>query len=179
MLEVFHLDAKTHSEIVGWIEQTSKMLNSDKEYEYKLHFELPYPTISDNYTYTKPALEVINQHITRREMVNNVLQKVLEHHNADVRIWPHHFDTGSFIQANKNLGIGLGMAVPDGLIDDFYLYVSGYQNNEPISLSDDVGLENAKVYNSSWKGIALPVNEITEGEMLAFYNKAINLYKTT
>ena len=56
------------------------------------------------------------------------------HEVSEVRIWPHHFDTGclGYFDTKKNVSVGLGLAIPDKNVDDWYFYASGYHGEEPI-----------------------------------------------
>ncbi len=174
----FQLDGKTHSQIINWIRQTALKVKFQKVYEYKLHYELPYDQLLDDFVFQKPTEGEIKQLIQNRDLANESIEKTLNHYqqNTSTRIWPHHFDTGSFFMATDEIAIGLGMAVPDGIIDDFYLYVSGYKGHEGIELPNSLNIEKGNYYNDGWKGIALPVSGITTDEATAFYKQSINHY---
>ena len=96
--ESLELDQKTHAEIVDWIHKTSNELIPKGSYEYSLHFDLPYTSLSNEYTFHKPSAEVINEHVQRRDAVHKALEMVLENHLAPVRVWPHHFDTAMLVE---------------------------------------------------------------------------------
>lgn len=56
---------------------------------------------------------------------------------APVRVWPHHFDTGSLIPVSYNdsgeiiKSIGMGWAMPDNMVNEPYYYLS-FWSEEPI-----------------------------------------------
>lgn len=172
------LDGKTHSEIITWIRRVSLDLKYTKVYEYKLHYELPYENITSGFVFQKPSDEITNRLIQQRDLVQSSLEKVLKktHQNTLIRIWPHHFDSGSFFVIGNEIGIGLGMAIPDAMINDFYLYVSGYQGHDAMELSSSTSLEKGTYHNSGWKGFALPVSGISVEEAIDFYTQGINQY---
>lgn len=174
----FPLDGKTHFEIVHWIRKKFLEVYPEKEYEYKLHYELPYPIVNNHFVFYKPSKEKINQLIQQRNLVQKALEETLkdQKQNASIRIWPHHFDSGSFFMIDEEVGIGLGMAMPDEMIHDFYFYVSGYRGHDAISLSDDLKIKKGRYYNEGWKGIALAVSGITVEEAITFYQEAIQHY---
>ena len=77
---------------------------------------------------------------------------------------------------NSKLSIGLGMAIPDELISDFYFYVSGYNGHDSIKLDSTYDLKYGAYYNNGWKGFALPVNGIDKDIATSFCQEAINNY---
>lgn len=176
--EVLSLDEKTHRSIVEWIRDTSQKAGITKSYSYNLHYELPYETITGGFQFVKPEDSNIEKLIKNRELAQTALEHALKIFNpeAPIRIWPHHFDTGSFFVTDNGLGIGLGMAIPDTMINDFYLYVSGYNGHESIALDPNTSINLGTYYNEGWKGIALPVTGITEKEASRFFENAINIY---
>jgi len=171
------LDGKTHSEIVHWIRKTSLKAKQNRVYEYKLHFDLPYKKILSDYVFQKPSEEATKELIQKRDLIQKALEEVLDE-EISIRIWPHHFDTGAFFMPNEELGIGLGMAIPDAMINDFYLYVSAYKGHDAINLPSKAILEKGSYYSEGWKGFALPISRITEKEAEAFFTNAINQYLT-
>lgn len=174
--ERLELNEKKHTEIVHWIRQTSLKAKQNLVYEYNLHFELPYKEVSDEFVFKKPSEDSIQELIQKRNLVQKALENTLEK-EISIRVWPHHFDTGAFFMANEELGIGLGMAIPDTMIDDFYLYVSGYKGHDAVELPSTISLKKGRYYSEGWKGFALPVSGITEAEATAFYSEAIDQYK--
>ena len=172
--ESIELDGKTHAEIVRWVRKTSLKAKKNLVYEYDLHFELPYEKVNDAFVFEKPSKDSIQQLIQKRNLAQSALENTLEK-DISVRVWPHHFDTGAFFMADDTLGIGLGMAIPDAMINDFYLYVSGYQGHNAVELPPTT-LEKGSYYSEGWKGFALPVSGITKADAYTFYTNAINQY---
>lgn len=172
------LDGKSHSEIITWIRRVSLDLKYAKVYEYKLHYELPYENITSGFIFQKSPEEITNQLIQQRDLAQSSLEEALKkaHQNTAIRIWPHHFDSGSFFVTDNEIGIGLGMAIPDTMIDDFYLYVSGYKGHDAIELPSSTPLEKGAYHNNGWKGFALPVSGISVEEAVDFYTQAIDQY---
>lgn len=173
------LEGKSHSEIVHWIRNSSLKAKHKKVYEYALHYELfPYEKIKSDFVFVKPSKQETDELIAKRDIVQKALENVLKrkNQNTSIRIWPHHFDSGSFFMVNDEIGIGLGMAIPDGMINAFYFYVSGYKGHDGIELSSAIELEKGDYYNSDWKGIALAVSGLTVEEATEFYEQSINHY---
>ncbi|MCA1758523.1 MAG: hypothetical protein LC658_02045 [Bacteroidales bacterium] len=87
-----------------------------------------------------------------------------------VRIWPHHFDTGTFATIEKNekgaasKTIGLGWAIPDSMIPEPYFYLSFWSEN-PLNIQNGpVKLPAGKWMLPDWSGAVLGVSEIIEKE---------------
>ena len=70
------------------------------------------------------------------------------------------------------------MAIPDTMINDFYLYVSGYKGHDAIELPPETTLENGSYHSEGWKGFALPVEGISDEEAKTFFTNAMNQYTT-
>jgi hypothetical protein len=175
--ERLQLDGKEHSNIVHWIRKIALKAKQSLVYEYSLHFELPYDEITSGFVFHKPSEAIIQELIEKRNKVQSALERILEE-NTSIRVWPHHFDTGAFFMVNDTLGIGLGMAIPDTMIDDFYFYVSGYHEDKAIELSSTSPLEKGSYYHEDWKGFALPVSGVTETEATTFFREAMYNYAT-
>ena len=58
--------------------------------------------------------------------------------NSEVRIWPHHFDTGIYLEVNSKLGIGFGWAMADKMIDQPYFYFTPYGLNGHKLLTENL-----------------------------------------
>lgn len=172
------LEGRKHSEIVHWIRNASLKAKHRKVYEYRLHYDLPYEKITSDFVFVKPSEKVTQKLIQQRNLVQRALEETLKNQEQEtpIRIWPHHFDTGAFFMANDEIGIGLGMAIPDSMIDDFYFYVSGYKGHNAIELSETIHVEKGEYYNDGWKGIALPVSGVSIEEAVRFYNEGIKHY---
>jgi len=83
-----------------------------------------------------------------------------------VRIWPHHFDTGTFatVARNKKGGasktIGLGLAIPDSMVPEPYFYLSFWSEN-PLDIgSNPVKIPAGEWMMPNWNGAVLSVSEI-------------------
>ena len=69
------------------------------------------------------------------------------------------------------------LSIPDSLIDDFYLYVSGYQGHNPIKLNHQKKLKQGIYYDNGWKGFALPLVNLDKNAALLFFKDAIDRYQ--
>lgn len=177
---VLELDGKTHQDVLNWINQRAKDFAMGKSYVYELHYDLPYEKITTDFTFQKPSQEELNRLLRLRIIAQGAIEKVVNDMNLDtsIRIWPHHFDTGGFVvlDSKNNTSVGFGMAIPDTMIDDFYLYTSGYKDHDGVDTSsfDELTLGNWK--SQGFKGAVLPMNNVDEATAVTFFKESISKY---
>lgn len=174
------LDKKTHREVLNWLESLTTSLTIKKPYAYKLHYELPYDSISDDFVFKKPSNNVLRELLHNRIFAQNVLEKTIEITSleSDIRIWPHHFDTGAFSSIKKSdLSIGLGLAIPDSTHDEYYFYISAYKGHNGVDTSSFDSLSLGEWKNKDFKGAVLPISDIDEEKGITFFKEAISTYK--
>ncbi len=83
--------------------------------------------------------------------------------NSEIRIWPHHFDTGIYFEINPDLGIGFGLAMADSMIEVPYFYMSAYTlNKEAQVVYEDLPKENLWSWHVTehWKGATLRLDQL-------------------
>jgi hypothetical protein len=109
---------------------------------------------SENIRYRHNARLIINE---LAKLFNDV---------EPVRIWPHHFDTGTFATIARNekgassKTIGLGWAIPDSMVSKPYFYLSFWSEN-PIKIENELEkLPAGKWMMPGWNGAVLGVSEI-------------------
>lgn len=98
-----------------------------------------------------------------RELANRACFDMLGYFQAEaeVRIWPHHFDTGIYVQLNKGLGIGFGLAMEDPMVGEPYFYLSAYAGDSVIDYADMNALSTGRwETKTSWKGAVLPLSAL-------------------
>lgn len=157
---------KTYSEIEKKIEQTLPQLNLSPEgFSNPLHFEIPQYD-----SFNKPFKEFdkkgISDWVYFRNLANeacNLLGGYFQLFETP-HIWPHHFDSGIYIEPHKNLGIGFGLAMKDQMIGDAYFYLSGFKLDDTAFHFENVSkLKSGKWHISkNWKGAVLPLHDLQE-----------------
>lgn len=97
-----------------------------------------------------------------RQLANEACQNLLGYlqENGEVRIWPHHFDSGIYTQITDELGIGFGLAMKDELAGIAYFYLSGYKSSGSINYVDLPKLNRGHWETGTWKGAVLRMDEI-------------------
>ncbi len=130
----------------------------------KLHFEIP------NYAFTNDSIPSIDdksiyewKHF--RQMANEACSILLGHAQVweEIRIWPHHFDTGIYASLTNNLGLGFGLAMEDEMAGSPYFYMSGYPTNGAINYENiPEGKEWKWELGEHWKGAVLPLDQLKD-----------------
>lgn len=176
------LEGATHSEIVKWVTETAIKAGIKKTYSYNFHYELPYARITDDYTFKLHDVQKLQQLTDYLILAQHTLEIFLKDQqlHSDIRIWPHHFDIGAFASFKNKTGfaVGLGLAIPDSMINDYYFYLSGYKGHNGIDTSDFGSLTQGKWYNNGFKGAALPITDIDQVTASAFLEEAMKAYKS-
>ncbi len=174
------LKGKTHKEVMEWLKIMAQSSHFTRSYKYDLHYKLPYQ-MGKKDTFELTSANEVQELIRIRALAQNVLTTFLKEQNlkSEVRVWPHHFDTGAFAHLHDGSGksVGLGLAIPDGMVDDFYFYISGYRGNTALRTWAFQPLSNGKWHNNGFKGGVLPASNITEEIGMQFFRDALRAYK--
>lgn len=111
--------------------------------------------VRENLLYRHNAGLIINELAARFEDVQ------------PVRIWPHHFDTGTFITLARNgkgdatKTIGLGWAILDSMVAEPYFYLSFWSESK-LEITDEFKtLPAGEWMMPTWNGAVLKTSEIS------------------
>jgi hypothetical protein len=174
--KVFGLDGKSHEQVLKWIQATTTVADLKLPYRYQLHYELPYE-ITDAFTFKLSDLSALKKLGDIRTLAQNVLEVFVEEQQlkSEVRVWPHHFDTGAFapLKNNTDVSISLGMAIPDTICDDHYFYIAGYKEGNALVTNKLPRLSVGKWMNEGFKGAILPVGNSNSITVHSFYKEAL------
>ena len=183
------LSGKSRTEVLSELKsEVSKLGLNGSSLKFIDHYkiETPHP-IESGAPFEKPQN---NDLLTWYSMYSNariiLSQAASEFSQADeIRIWPHHFDIGTYIPLDENgtKAMGMGLAIPDTIIDDFYFYIYGWQKNVKIDHSEFKELSIGNWRWGDWNGAVLPYQELiakTESnqrdEALKFFKESIQAY---
>ena len=173
------LSEKTHNQVVQWLKATSSELGLEKNYHFNLHYDLPFDWDED-YSYELIDESYLVKEAELRTLANKTLETFLRSQSlkSDIRIWPHHFDTGAFMVLDNGSGksIGMGMAIPDWLMNDHYFYLSGYNGHDAIDTSNFSSMTLGEWKNKGFKGAVFPTSGIAEKEGIQFLKEAFAQY---
>lgn len=190
---IAHLNLRTQSfhESFEWMKRELAELGVDvSPLKDQLHYTIP--PLNENNTHPfKAGDDYLNEWVMYRSVANQVLESLAGRYStaSNVRVWPHHFDTGTYIplEFNDNKeamnSIGLGFAVADSYVPEPYFYINHWAKEENIDYSNLPGLDGSGRWNQKdWVGAVLPVSSLTakSGEeeqnttIDAFFNSGIH-----
>ena len=156
---------KTVPEVEAAIESALRGLGLDpKGFNEAMHYVVPTYEVTGKpwSNMDKAALLTWRKY---RALGNAICYELLGHAQlkAEVRIWPHHFDTGFYVTLNDHMGLGFGLAMHDTVADAPYFYMAGYPVNGSITYND---LPNTAGWewktDDRWKGAILPLPTLEE-----------------
>ena len=176
----YGLHGKTHAETLAWLKSQALNAGITKPYAYSFHYDLPY-TITDDFVYQLEESQLKNLLDARILAQSSIASFLLENKiDSDARVWPHHFDTGSYVpnfDEDKN-AIGFGLAIPDTVQDSFYFYLVMYDANGSVDTSSFEPLEFGIWKKEGFKGAVLPITDAKDEEtVVTFLNQALKTYK--
>ena len=173
------LNGKSHRQVVEWLEKSAIQVGLKKPYTFDLHYDLPFEW-NDQLSFELNEQNSLKELIRLRILANGVLDSFLSSANlkSDIRIWPHHFDTGAFaiLEDSSGKSIGMGMAIPDALINDHYFYLSGYHGHDGINTSGFKTLSMGEWKNEGFKGAVIAASNITNEEAIKFFEESYQEY---
>ena len=174
----FPLHGKTHLEVKTWLKKAAKE-SIFMIYIYHLHYELPYPSITDDYTFTLESKPEMSRIAKLFDVSQAAFETVLKKQEleSELRVWPHHFDLGAYATVSDSLALGFGLAIPDENIDDFYYYISAYEGSDSVETKNFKALSTGEWQTGDWKAATLKASGTTEKEAVKFLEESIGTFR--
>ncbi len=164
VIQSIDIQSKTISDMEYAVEQSLPDMGLKKEgFRDKLHYEIPV------YSFLKEPFEHFATKSREnweyyREIANRACSELLGYLQVDgeIRIWPHHFDTGIYAEPNINTGLGFGVAMEDEMVGFPYFYFSGYRlNGNGFDYKNVTDLAIGKwMISKNWNGAVLPLSDL-------------------
>lgn len=180
----YPLTGARHFDVVNWIERERAFCGLNGQYTFDLHYELPYEdSFADGFHYPRISGTARDKLSTLRDKAQTALQSLVAQAEIDskgkVQVWPHHFDTGLVIshKARPNLTFSLGLAMPDSLSDQWYFYLSAYQGEQVMAVSDITKLSKGLWLNEGFTGAILGAELHTSEQATQFFSEAIESFE--
>ncbi|MDX2413753.1 MAG: hypothetical protein QNK33_01060 [Bacteroidales bacterium] len=134
----------------------------------KLHYKMPSHKVLNGEKFALKYPEQLEDTSIMRSNAHFALEKVLEllGNIPDIRVWPHHFDSGTIIPLGKNStgsltsSIGIGWAIPDSMASEPYFYLSYWRKDGAIDLSELESPEGSQWLVKEWNGAILRHSEL-------------------
>lgn len=96
---------------------------------------------------------------------------------GEVRIWPHHFDTGIYFEPLGKLGLGFGFAMADDAMGESYFYYAPYGlMNQEFHWEDRPELSHGEWRIGKWNGAVLPLSQVEPDSLRIFLKQVSNYY---
>jgi len=158
-------NGKNKDHLLGWVKEQVSIAGLDAaKIHYIDHYEVPEHAVDTGRTFVKPSDEILNAWIAHRTNANEMMA-LINHAvgmDSDIRVWPHHFDTGTYYAFGNKKAIGAGWAIGDSMSESPYLYIYPWHADESIDLSHAPSLDAGKWMTDRWIGAILPLSEMIE-----------------
>ncbi len=132
-------------------------------YTQPMHYDIPQYFPPDQ-TVSAPEKDQVELWCYIRGLANIACSDLLTYlqRESEIRIWPHHFDTGVYVQVLPNFGLGFGFAMADNLLNEPYFYFAAY-SSEDIAYRDLPDLSAGRwIIGAQWKGAAIPMSALSQ-----------------
>ncbi len=170
ILAIFSPEKRTPAEATAWWKSQMQAWGMDGN--KGLNYQLDHESITAQSVYERPdALPTWAHWRTTANTALLALNKYSKH-ESEVRIWPHHFDTGVYYaqtdaDGNEKAAIWAGYAIADTLQNEPYFYLSGYRRGQSIDFAAAPVLSAGKWLNTpNWKGALLSISDADKEESL-------------
>ncbi len=135
-------------------------------------YELSTDALKEGKYFTIGSDDAVSENIRYRHNARLIINELAaEFTDVElVRIWPHHFDTGTFAtiaqngKGNAAKTIGLGWAIPDSMVHEPYFYISFWSENPVEIKNNPANLPAGKWMMPTWEGAVLGISEIIQKE---------------
>lgn len=186
----FALNGKSDVQVKAWLQEIGSDFGIKKKvWEKDLHYDLPYGDGETIYQLSVEEGQLFAEMLSAAKgIISSQVERVGD--ASEIRIWPHHFDIAALVAQhfeNETLiaSVGVGLAVPDGMIDDLYIYISPWKKSglKVINLPELPG--PARWISDGWLGAVAPLNgwerpmltQATSDEFLAVVSRAVDQAK--
>lgn len=186
----FPLNGKNDVQAKAWLQEIGSDFGIKKKVWGKdLHYELPYSNDETTYNVNekegKQLAEILS---AAKGIISSQVERIGD--ASEIRIWPHHFDIAALVAQRFEdetlvASVGVGLAIPDGMIDGLYIYVSPWKKSG-IKVVDAPDLpEPARWITDGWLGAATPLLgwerpmllQVKSDEFLAVVSRAVDQAK--
>lgn len=164
VIQIHSIQGKTSSKIEQSIADALPEIGlRAKDFRNDLHFKISeYPFLNE--PFSNFEAKDLTQWEHYRSLGNKACFALLGllQATSEIRIWPHHFDTGIYVEPNKNVGFGFGLAMEDSMVGIPYFYFSGNElNGHAIDYNIVPELTFGHwIINHHWKGAVLPLPDL-------------------
>lgn len=179
ILDTMPLQGTGHDDIMSWIKRMVVAQEGEPDaFRFDFHYELA--AHEDRSPFPAPDVDELTRLAELRSAAHKAISEVLTAYSdtEPIRIWPHHFDSGSLITLRRKANgsplatIGIGLAIPDDILPAHYYYVSPWQAEGNFDMSELPGLTNGRWLTNDWKGAVLEADDMGLDIVERFLNEA-------
>lgn len=138
-ISILPLTGQTRSQVMGYLKQlTQKLGGNPDKIEPISHYQLPGHEVDHKGVFQVTDPEHNREMVRYRTNIRHILEALKPYFSktSDIRVWPHHFDTGMLIEVGPEKRIGVGMAIPDEFSPEPYFYINHQAENIDPDYSD-------------------------------------------
>ena len=180
------LNSRTKDQIFYWLKfQLLERGMDTGDFDYISHYEVPEHPVDLAAAFVQPEKDIASEWKAQRSNANTVLSRMNEMvgQESEVRIWPHHFDTGVYYPFGESMAIGAGWAIGDSLSPSPYFYIYGWSREGSIDYQTVPELQGGHWHvDDSWQGAIFSHEELLasgsqESTTQQFARTAIDFFK--
>jgi len=188
----FALEGKSKKMAIEKLRNILWDLNVDvSNFKDELHYELPKHKLNKDGVFSINNEDDFLENAIYRNNAELILNEISEKYKLKeaIKVWPHHFDTGSFIPVSHNKkgdlssSIGLGFAIPDTMINEPYYYLSFWSEKPIKDLENLEDLTVGQWMTPNWNGAVLKISDIMKAKSAQvqhqivkdFYESGLNI----
>ncbi len=162
------LTGNKKEDLFNWLrDQIIQRGLNGEQLKYIDHYDVPDHLIDHGHAFPEVIPTTVDKWIIMRANAQVLLEDLnkLVGIKSEIRIWPHHFDTGIYYPLGDQQAIGAGWAIADTLCDNPYLYIYAWDGNGTIDYSGVPELEHGKwIITDGWQGAVLESTELVTVE---------------
>jgi len=165
----FQLDGRTKDEVLEWVRKGLQEQGLDQNaLKMDLHYDVPVHETDEGAPFRLFDQSVFDEATRVRENAERVLHIFRRRFDtaSELRVWPHHFDSGSYIPVSFDeagsaiKSFSIGYAIPDGTVDEPYFYVTTWSAKSDNEYVDLPQLSSGEWLLSPFQGAILRLSEI-------------------
>lgn len=180
VIRSFDIEGKIQAELEEEIFAQLAELGFDPEgFAAPMHYEIPDYGFAKQ-AFSPPERSSLETWAEYRTLANEAALAMLTHLQVEdeIRIWPHHFDTGIYVEPTDQVGIGFGLAMEDGMAGEPYFYASAYGlNGHKVDYEELMPLCVGNwIREENWKGAVLKLSEASQATTTGFIREVVMRY---
>ncbi len=163
------LEGVTKADALDWLKAQVTALGVDgKALQPAMHYEMPSHAIANGAPFERVHPEQFQEMANYRSNGDLILKYYAAKFGTarPVRIWPHHFDNGSYIPVEFDgkggalKSFSIGKAVADPYANEPYFYVTTWSALDNIDYSQRTDLSVGEWNTKDWTGAVLRASDI-------------------